>query len=109
MTFDKPYLSLEEVADLLGVTYQLIYRQVRSGELKASRIGRLYRVSSQDLETYLEQTKQVPGGGVCSACGTKYQSCNSLRHGCIECETPICADCWLRKDIRHCREHQEKQ
>ena len=109
MKLDKPYLSLEEVADLLGVTYQLIYRQVRSGHLRASRIGRLYRVSSKDLEVYLEQTKQNGGGGVCSACGTTYQSDNSLRHACTECEAPVCVDCWVRKGVRVCREHQEKQ
>lgn len=103
---DKPYLSLEEVADLLGVTYQLIYRQVRSGHLKASRIGRIYRVSNKDLEDYLEKTKQDHAGGVCASCGTTYQSAGSLRHVCVECDAPICVDCWLRKGSRVCRQHQ---
>ena len=44
------YMSLEEVAEFLGVTYQLIYRLVRSGELPAARLGKLYRVARADLE-----------------------------------------------------------
>ena len=59
-------MSLEEVVEMLGVTYQLIYRLVRSGELPAVRLGKLYRVSRIDLEQYLERQKGVPsGGGVC--------------------------------------------
>ena len=38
---NEEYKSLEEVADMLGVTYQLIDRLVRSGELPAVRLGKL--------------------------------------------------------------------
>lgn len=100
MTFDKPYLSLEEVADHLGVTYQLIYRLVRSGELPAARLGRIYRVSTRDLEAYLEKSKEVIGAGICSACGKTYQSQASLRYACTVTGEPICVDCWERKGIR---------
>ena len=58
MLTDKNYLSLEEVADALGVTYQLIYKLVRSGELPAARLGKLYRVSRADLHAYLERSKR---------------------------------------------------
>ena len=40
---EKEYLSLEEVPESLGVTYQLIYRLVRTGDLPAARLGKLYR------------------------------------------------------------------
>lgn len=100
MTFNKPYLSLEEVAEHLGVTYQLIYKLVRSGELPAARLGRIYRVAARDLETYLEKAKQPAGAGVCSACGKTYQSAHSLKHACRETGEPICVDCWERKGVR---------
>ena len=71
MGVETEYMSLEDVADMLGVTYQLIYRLVRSGELPAVRLGKLYRVSRSDLDGYLERSKNASSaGGVCSVCGT---------------------------------------
>lgn len=100
MTFTKPYLSLEEVAEHLGVTYQLIYKLVRSGELPAARLGRIYRVAAKDLEAYLEKAKEPSDAGVCSACGKTYQSPNSIKYRCRSTSEPICVDCWERKGIR---------
>ena len=108
MSPDKEYMSLEEVADLLGVNYQLIYKLVRSGEIPASRVGKVYRVSRSDLDHYLEQSKSSATGGVCSACGRTYQSRLSLTQQCKVCEAPICADCWDRQHVTFCAEHQQK-
>ena len=112
MQREKEYLSLEDVAETLGVTYQLIYKLVRAGELPASRLGKLYRVSRKDLEEYLERTKQpTASGGACAACGKVYESRLSLRQQCTEteCDEPICIDCWNRRGIRHCRTHEPKK
>ena len=100
-------MSLEEVAEMMGVTYQLIYRLVRSGEIPAVRLGKLYRVSRSDLEGYLSRNKNTAAGGVCSVCGTRYRGKDSLRNGCTEdgCGAPICFDCWTRLGVRKCREH----
>lgn len=107
---NEAYKSLEEVAEMLGVTYQLIYRLVRSGELPAVRLGKLYRVSSRDLDAYLERSKRAASGGVCSACGTFYRSKTSLVQTCTEpgCEEPICFDCWNRLGVRTCAGHAKK-
>jgi len=105
---EQEYMSLEEVADMLGVTYQLIYRLVRSGELPAVRLGKLYRVSKADLNDYLERSKGSGAtGGVCSVCGTFYKSKKSLAQTCTAkgCEEPICFDCWNRLGVRKCAEH----
>ena len=109
MTIEKPYLSLEEVAEHLGVTYQLIYRLVRSGELPAARIGRIYRVAKRDLEAYLERSKEPAGAGICSACGKTYQSAQSLRYACTETGEPICVDCWERKGVRRAASVQPEE
>jgi len=37
-------LTLQEVAQLLNVSYDTVYRMVRSGELTTIRFGRTYRV-----------------------------------------------------------------
>lgn len=104
---EKPYLSLEEVADLLSVNYQLIYRLVRSGELPAVRLGRVYRIERSDLDEYLESAKTI-SGGVCSSCGKTYSSRLSLKQKCTECGAPICTDCWDRKNLHLCREHSKE-
>ena len=108
---NEEYKSLEEVADMLGVTYQLIYRLVRSGELPAVRLGKLYRVSSRDLDAYLERSKNAAGGGTCSVCGTFYKSKKSLEQVCTAdgCEAVICFDCWNRLGIRTCPVHTPNQ
>ena len=103
----KKFLTLEEVAELLGVNYQLIYRLIRSGELPAIRLGRIYRVTEEDLDAYLAK-KKTTAGGVCSACGKKYKSNLSLDNQCGVCGKPICKDCWVRKGVRRCKEHAEQ-
>jgi excisionase family DNA binding protein len=104
----KAFMSIEEVSELLGVNYQLIYRQIRSGALRAARIGRVYRITRADLETYLEEAKRVGAGGetVCSVCGQSYRSASSLPGSCGECGAPICTDCWMRVGARRCSEHK---
>jgi excisionase family DNA binding protein len=109
MSPEKEYLSVEEVAETLGVTYQLIYRLVRSGELPAARLGKLYRVSKRDLNAYLERTKQAEAGGTCACCGRSYQSRLSLSDACLECGAPICRDCWTRRGEHRCRAHQPRK
>lgn len=109
----QEYLSLEEVADQLGVTYQLIYKLVRSGELPAIRLGKLYRVAQNDLDAYLGSRKVTPmeRGGVCSVCGKHYNSDLSLTQCCTEpgCEAAICDDCWIRGKHRFCNEHEPRK
>ena len=93
---------------MLGVTYQLIYRLVRAGELPAIRVGKLYRISQKNFDAYLEQSKfSVGAGGICAFCGKTYQSRLSLSKSCIEpeCGASICVDCWDRNKERYCKEH----
>ena len=109
MNAQKSYLSLEEVAGLLDVNYQLIYKLVRTGELPSARVGKVYRVLRVDLDAYLERSKTNVTGGICSACGMTYASRLSLAQACEECGEPLCADCWSRKGNHYCRLHQPTQ
>jgi excisionase family DNA binding protein len=108
---DRRYWSLEEIADLLGVEYQMIYRLVRRGDLPAVKLGRIYRVENGDLNAYLTSRKTGTTAlvaGRCSVCGVSYASELSLKHGCTVCGDPICGECWTRRKIRQCPMHQQK-
>ena len=103
MSPEKKFMTLEDVAELLGVNYQLIYRLVRSGELPAIRLGRVYRVTKEDLNAYLSAQKTARGGVACAACGTVYKSAASVKQACEGCGAPICFDCWQRAKVRLCK------
>ena len=102
----KAFFSIEEVADLLGVNYQLIYKLVRDGEIPASRIGRVYRVAKSDLDNYLARAKTASVTAfTCGACGKDFGSRQSQNGTCEACDATICFDCWSRKNMRVCAEH----
>ncbi len=48
-------LTVEEVAAELKVRRETILRYVHAGELKAARLGRVYRVRREDLDAFLQQ------------------------------------------------------
>jgi len=102
MSPEKKFMTLEDVAELLGVNYQLIYRLVRSGELPAIRLGRVYRITKEDLDAYLIRQKRVAGRVLCEACGTLYESKAAVKYACKECGAPICFDCWQRTKTHIC-------
>lgn len=109
MSKDKQFLTLEEVAEMMGVNYHLIYRLARSGELPSYRVGKLYRVSREDLNAFLEKNRQQKSAYVCSVCGKTYKSQLSVPHACRSCDERICVDCWTRKKIHYCKEHKAKR
>ena len=106
------FYSLEEVADLLGVTYQLIYKLVRNGEMPALRVGKMYRITGDDLEAYLNKSRVKSGEDsgmpepiVCSVCGRSYVSKMSIAGACDVCGLPICRSCVELKNAHLCEIH----
>ena len=49
------FLTPREVMELLAIGRNTFYRLVNSGELPAFRIGKLWRVYSEDLRRYVER------------------------------------------------------
>jgi excisionase family DNA binding protein len=47
------FLTVQEVADLLRVSSMTVYRLIKSKDLPAVRVGRSFRVSDHDVDTYL--------------------------------------------------------
>jgi excisionase family DNA binding protein len=50
---EDTYLTPEEIARRLRVTDQTIYNLLRGGQLRGIRVGRLWRVTAGDLQSYL--------------------------------------------------------
>ncbi|MEV1022639.1 helix-turn-helix domain-containing protein [Streptomyces sp. NPDC050264] len=48
----RQYYSLDEIADLLGLHVRTVRGYVRDGRLKATQVGRRYRVTRNDLEAF---------------------------------------------------------
>ena len=51
-------LSVQEVADRLGVSFWTVYRMSRSGQLPSVRIGRRRLFASEDLEQLIRETRE---------------------------------------------------
>jgi excisionase family DNA binding protein len=50
-------LSVEEIADELGVNPETVRIWIRSGELVAYNIGKGYRISRADLEDFIKRRR----------------------------------------------------
>jgi excisionase family DNA binding protein len=62
---DEMY-SVEQVADQLGLHVRTVRNYIRSGRLKAVRIGKQYRIARADLDELTGQARAAPprvGGG----------------------------------------------
>ena len=109
---DIKFYSLEEVAEIFSVNYQLVYKLVKSGELPSVRIGKMFRISAPQLKEYMDRQSQgTPASGVvehiCSRCGKKYFSALSLSGKCKECNAPICKACVDNDKAEYCEIHQK--
>jgi excisionase family DNA binding protein len=47
------FLTPREVADQLRVSSMTVYRLIKSGELRAVRVGKAYRILEDDVDAYL--------------------------------------------------------
>ncbi len=52
------FLTVEEVAAEVRVSKMTVYRMIHSGELRAVRIGRSFRVRREDWDDYLRREAQ---------------------------------------------------
>ena len=54
---DEKLLTPEQVAERLQVTERTVYGWLRRGTLPALKLGRLWRIRSEDLEGFLESAR----------------------------------------------------
>lgn len=53
----KKLYTVQQVADLLSVHPITIYRYIKQGKLKTKYIGRQYRITESDLDSFIENAK----------------------------------------------------
>jgi excisionase family DNA binding protein len=50
--------SIDELAERWGVSTRTVQRQIKSGALRAYRIGRLVRISPADADDFLKRNRE---------------------------------------------------
>jgi excisionase family DNA binding protein len=60
--------GLSEVAESIGVSQGFLRKQIRSGQLHATRVGRRVLIKDEEFQRYLDQGSQQPKV-VEAACG----------------------------------------
>lgn len=66
---NKNYLTVKELADILGTTRVTIFRKIKKGEIPAEKIGRNFIIYKKDMpeilgESISEKTKREIEKGV---------------------------------------------
>ena len=51
------YISPQEAAMLADVSYNTMMNHIKSGKLKATKDGGLWRIDEKDLQIYIERMK----------------------------------------------------
>jgi len=51
------FLTVEQVASKLQIHWQTVLTYIKSGKLRAVKLGRGYRLDPQDLEKFVESIK----------------------------------------------------
>lgn len=54
------YLTLEEAAQSLKVGTETLRRYVRAGKLKAAKVGRVWRVRTDEWEAFCRRLEELP-------------------------------------------------
>ncbi|WP_327683564.1 helix-turn-helix domain-containing protein [Kitasatospora sp. NBC_00458] len=54
------YYSVEQVAELLGLHVRTVRGYVRDGRLRATRIGKQYRIARRDFESFTGAESEAP-------------------------------------------------
>ena len=47
------YITIPQLAKMLGISNAAVYKKVKSGQIKATRIGKNYVISDSDITTIL--------------------------------------------------------
>ena len=55
---EEQYMTLQEVADRLKVSYRTVYRWVHESKLPAYQIDTQWRVGERDLEEFMRARKK---------------------------------------------------
>lgn len=57
MNQEKEFYKAEDLAKMLEVNIMTIYRYIKSGRLKAYKLGREFRIDKNEFQSFLEKNK----------------------------------------------------
>ena len=46
--------TIREISEILHLDIQIVYKKIKRGEIKASRIGKTYRISEEEVNRIYE-------------------------------------------------------
>jgi len=52
---NKQFLTVKEIADILKVSFLTVYEYIKSGKLKALKLGRNYRVAIEEFQDFVRR------------------------------------------------------
>lgn len=52
---NKPFFTAQELADVLEMNVMTIYRYIKSGRLKAYKIGKEFRIDKVEFQNFLKK------------------------------------------------------
>jgi len=55
----KEFFSVEEVANLLKISHSGVLYHIKTGRLKATRVGKIYIISQEDFGDFLKHHKEA--------------------------------------------------
>lgn len=56
---NKEFYKAEDLAEKLDVNIMTIYRYIKSGRLKAYKIGKEFRIEKKEFNNFLDKTKTI--------------------------------------------------
>jgi excisionase family DNA binding protein len=62
-TYQSAILTIEEVAEYIHVVPLTVYRMIKRDDLPMIKVGRVWRIRQQDLQSYLHRTAGRSRGG----------------------------------------------
>lgn len=54
---NRQFYTSDEVAEFLRVTVLTVYAYIKSGKLRAVRLGRTYRIAQEDFDRLIKENK----------------------------------------------------
>ncbi|MDR3205590.1 MAG: helix-turn-helix transcriptional regulator [Candidatus Methanoplasma sp.] len=63
MRDNKNSLGAEDVADILGISKNTVYKLVKRGDINSYRVGKKFRFTMDDIEGYIRSSRNMPPSG----------------------------------------------
>lgn len=57
MNLEKEFLTVDDIADKLGLTEMTIYRLIKNGSIPSYKIGSSWRIKQEDFEKFMNDMK----------------------------------------------------